>query len=94
MQKGEVPAEVSATRAYALLKQGKLDLALKEYNKLLADNPLDGSYLASRALCYKELKQYQKAIADSNAAIKVLGKRADLLLVVRWTGCAPLLMRL
>jgi tetratricopeptide (TPR) repeat protein len=81
MQNGKAPAEVSATRAYALLKQGKPDLALKEYNKLVAENPQDGSYLASRALCFKELKQYQKAIADSNAAIKILGKRADLLLV-------------
>lgn len=80
-QKGEAPAEVSATRAYALLKQGKPEQALQEYNNLLAKNPQDGSYLASRALCYKDLKQYSKAIADSNTAIKILGKRADLLLV-------------
>lgn len=56
-------------KGFVLLNQGKYDLALKEFNKNLANDPHNAELHAMAAFCYLNLKKYKEAEHSAKTAI-------------------------
>ena len=54
-------------------KKAEITLALEHFNKAAEIDPTNMAYVSNRSACYYELKDYDKAIEESQAAVK-LGK--------------------
>lgn len=50
-------------------QHGKYDEAIKMFSQGLRHSPSDAIMLNNRAICYRELKEFDKALIDANAAI-------------------------
>jgi tetratricopeptide (TPR) repeat protein len=60
-----------AFRAWARLRTGKADEALKDFAEAIRLRPRAASYYSNRAVIYREQKKFDEAIADHNTAIEI-----------------------
>ena len=73
-------AQTAATRAQALLRSGKTEEALAEFDRAIALDPYNAQALYNRGLLYQGEKQHQPAIDDFTAANGLTPQRAEPLL--------------
>ena len=73
-------AQVATTHAQALLRSGKAEEALAEFDRAIAIDPYNAQALYSRGLLYQGEKQHQLAIDDFTAASGLTPQRAEPLL--------------
>jgi tetratricopeptide (TPR) repeat protein len=62
------PIMIDGDAAY---KTGHYDVAITKYTEAIEKNPKNGNAYTDRALVYKEKKEYDKAIADFNEALRL-----------------------
>lgn len=70
LRKDRRRAEALSIRAMNLLRSKKFDDAIADLTESISCSPNDGLLYLNRALIYKEMKDYSKALADCNAAQK------------------------
>jgi tetratricopeptide (TPR) repeat protein len=73
-------AQTAATHAQALLRSGKSEEALAEFDRAIALDPYNAQALYGRGLLYQGNKQHQLAIDDFTAASGLTPQRAEPLL--------------
>ena len=73
-------AQTTATHAQALLRSGKTEEALAEFDRAITLDPYNAQALYNRGLLYQGEKQHQFAIDDFTAANGLTPQRAEPLL--------------
>ena len=73
-------AQIATTHAEALLRSGKTEEALAEFDRAIALDPYNAQALYNRGLLYQGEKQHQLAIDDLTAANGLTPQRAEPLL--------------
>jgi len=73
-------AQSVAARGEALVRSGKTEEALAEFDKAIALDPHNAQALYNRGLLYQREKQHQQAVADFSEANGLTPQRAEPLL--------------
>lgn len=70
-QMGEPSDELFASLGHAYYQLGDLTTAVFNYSQAILHNPNEAYHLRFRGIAYLEQRQYYKALADFNAAIRL-----------------------
>jgi tetratricopeptide (TPR) repeat protein/predicted Ser/Thr protein kinase len=77
--------------AWVLVRQGRLDDAIEQYDDMLArDDPEKSNLYYERGHIWRRLGQYEKAVADYDRAVVLNGERPPSNLWIRYQRATPL----
>lgn len=78
----QVPSDqLTIQRARLYVSMGKKDEAIALMDELREKNPEDAAILGLRATMFHEMKEYEKALQDVDAALRIVPKQIPLLLL-------------
>jgi tetratricopeptide (TPR) repeat protein len=70
-EKADIRATAHVRRGLALVEQGKLDEAMRDYNAGIDLDPRDALAYNNRAILWREKKELDRAVADLTKAISI-----------------------